>query len=192
MCRQIGKDVEKSENGGAAEPDDPWAIQEMETFGTPWKDLTGKEKSQRVVVGIAKVTALLILLYFFVCSLDVLSLGFRLVGGRTTGEIFRQSDILQNPVVGVMIGILTTVLVQSSSTSTSIIVSMVSAGCKLSYEMLLCKTHIYRLIKFMVFPKYDSFDRENCHSNCHGSQHWNVHNKYDRFSNTSRRQEPIP
>jgi sodium-dependent phosphate cotransporter len=47
-----------------------------------------------------------------------------------TGEIFQQSDLLQNPVVGVMIGILTTVLVQSSSTSSSIIVSMVSANCK--------------------------------------------------------------
>lgn len=35
---------------------------------------------------------------------------------------------MQNPVVGLMIGILVTVLVQSSSTSTSIIVSMVGAG----------------------------------------------------------------
>jgi hypothetical protein len=35
---------------------------------------------------------------------------------------------MQNPVVGIMIGILVTVLVQSSSTSTSIIVSMVGAG----------------------------------------------------------------
>ncbi len=34
----------------------------------------------------------------------------------------------QNPVVGVMIGVLVTVLVQSSSTSTSIIVGLVSAG----------------------------------------------------------------
>lgn len=37
---------------------------------------------------------------------------------------------IQNPIVGLMIGILVTVLVQSSSTSTSIIVSMVSAGSK--------------------------------------------------------------
>jgi hypothetical protein len=35
---------------------------------------------------------------------------------------------MQNPVVGVMIGVLVTVLVQSSSTSTSIIVGLVSAG----------------------------------------------------------------
>ncbi|CAG7833929.1 unnamed protein product [Allacma fusca] len=106
---------------------DPWEIQEAADVGTPWKELSSKEKAISVAIGIAKALALLTLLYFFVCSLDLLSLGFRLVGGRTTGEIFRQSEILKNPIVGVMIGILTTVLVQSSSTSTSIIVSMVSA-----------------------------------------------------------------
>ena len=36
--------------------------------------------------------------------------------------------MLKNPVVGVMIGVLVTVLVQSSSISTSIIVRLVSAG----------------------------------------------------------------
>ena len=39
-----------------------------------------------------------------------------------------KTELLQNPVVGVMIGVLVTVLVQSSSTSTSIIIGMVSAG----------------------------------------------------------------
>jgi hypothetical protein len=46
------------------------------------------------------------------------------------GEIFQQSELMQNPVVGLMIGILVTVLVQSSSTSTSIVVSMVASGSK--------------------------------------------------------------
>ena len=76
--------MEKAENGGTAAEDDPLAITEMETFGTPWTELTGKEKFQRVFLGTAEVVALLTLLYFFVCSLDVLSLGFRLFGGRTT------------------------------------------------------------------------------------------------------------
>jgi sodium-dependent phosphate cotransporter len=46
------------------------------------------------------------------------------------GEIFQQSELMQNPVVGLMIGILVTVLVQSSSTSTSIVVSMVASDSK--------------------------------------------------------------
>ncbi|CAG7733910.1 unnamed protein product [Allacma fusca] len=89
---------------------------------------TWKDRAMSILMIVGKTLGLLFLLYMFVCSLDLLSLGFRLIGGRTAGEIFRKSDILQNPVVGVMIGILTTVLVQSSSTSTSIIVGMVSAG----------------------------------------------------------------
>lgn len=106
------------------------AIDEEKSTGTPWSELTIKGKVFRVLIGIGKFVGLLALLYFFVCSLDLLSLGFRLIGGSAAGEIFRQSSILQNPVVGLMIGILTTVLVQSSSTSSSIIVGMVAAGCK--------------------------------------------------------------
>lgn len=109
---------------------DPWAIVENHKMGTPWNELSPNGKIKRVSIGVAKGIAILALLYFFVCSLDLLSLGFRVVGGRTTGNIFRQSDFFDNPIVCVMVGILTTVLVQSSSTSTSIIVSMVAAGCE--------------------------------------------------------------
>ena len=41
--------------------------------------------------------------------------------------LFKNSELLNNPVVGVMIGVLVTVLVQSSSTSTTIIVGLVAA-----------------------------------------------------------------
>uniref|UniRef100_A0A8U7N0T5 Sodium-dependent phosphate transport protein 2A n=1 Tax=Corvus moneduloides TaxID=1196302 RepID=A0A8U7N0T5_CORMO len=67
-------------------------------------------------------------LYLFVCSLDVLSSAFQLAGGKVAGDIFKDNAILSNPVAGLVVGILVTVLVQSSSTSTSIIVSMVSSG----------------------------------------------------------------
>lgn len=50
--------------------------------------------------------------------------------GRVAGDIFQENAILSNPVAGLVVGILVTVLVQSSSTSTSIIVSLVSAGCE--------------------------------------------------------------
>jgi sodium-dependent phosphate cotransporter len=49
---------------------------------------------------------------------------FKLLGGRKAGDVFTDVD---NPIAGVMIGILATVLVQSSSTSTSIVVSMVGS-----------------------------------------------------------------
>ncbi|XP_044540365.1 sodium-dependent phosphate transport protein 2A-like isoform X2 [Gracilinanus agilis] len=71
---------------------------------------------------------MLVFLYLFVCSLDVLSSAFQLAGGKVAGDIFKDNAILSNPVAGLVVGILVTVLVQSSSTSTSIIVSMVSSG----------------------------------------------------------------
>ncbi|XP_077080344.1 sodium-dependent phosphate transport protein 2A [Siphateles boraxobius] len=79
-------------------------------------------------VSLLRVPLLLLLLYGFVCSLDVLSSAFQLAGGKVAGDIFKDNAILSNPVAGLMVGILVTVLVQSSSTSTSIVVSLVSSG----------------------------------------------------------------
>ncbi|KAE8287606.1 Sodium-dependent phosphate transport protein 2A [Larimichthys crocea] len=88
-------------------------------------------KTQRVktvVSAFCKIPLLFLLLYLFVCSLDILSSAFQLTGGRVAGDIFQENTILSNPVAGLVVGILVTVLVQSSSTSTSIIVSLVSSG----------------------------------------------------------------
>nr|XP_040025184.1 sodium-dependent phosphate transport protein 2A-like [Gasterosteus aculeatus aculeatus] len=82
----------------------------------------------RVLSGILKAVMLIGLLYLFICSLDVLSSAFQLVGGKAAGDIFQDNVILSNPVAGLVIGVLVTVLVQSSSTSSSIVVSMVSSG----------------------------------------------------------------
>ena len=53
--------------------------------------------------------------------------GFRLVGGKGAGEVFSNSAVFNNPVAGMLVGVLVTVLVQSSSTSTSIFITMVAA-----------------------------------------------------------------
>lgn len=46
------------------------------------------------------------------------------------GAALSDSRLLQNPVAGLMIGVMATVFVQSSSTSTSIVVTMVASGSK--------------------------------------------------------------
>ncbi|CAH3154355.1 unnamed protein product, partial [Porites lobata] len=91
-------------------------------------ELDGTGKFLRVALAFTKIVLLLGLLYLFICSLDFLSSAFRLLGGKAAGEAFASNEILSNPVAGLMIGILATVLVQSSSTTTSIVVSMVAAG----------------------------------------------------------------
>merc|ERR1719266_2638172 len=71
------------------------------------------------------VTMLLIMLYFFLVGLDMLGEAAKALTGCVAGGIFGDDT---NPISGLMIGILATVLLQSSSTTTSIIVTMVGSG----------------------------------------------------------------
>uniref|UniRef100_A0A3B3Z720 Sodium-dependent phosphate transport protein 2B n=1 Tax=Periophthalmus magnuspinnatus TaxID=409849 RepID=A0A3B3Z720_9GOBI len=107
---------------------DPWDLPELKDTGVKWSELDTRGKVMRVLTGILKLVLLLGLLYLFICSLDVLSSAFQLVGGKAAGDIFQENAVLANPVAGLVIGVLVTVLVQSSSTSSSIVVSMVSSG----------------------------------------------------------------
>nr|DBA21225.1 TPA: hypothetical protein GDO54_017903 [Pyxicephalus adspersus] len=107
---------------------DPWALPELQPSGPSWKELSNKDRIKKVVMSLVKACLLLGFLYLFICSLDVLSSAFQLVGSKLTGDIFSDNEVLANPIAGLVIGVLVTVLVQSSSTSSSIIVSMVSSG----------------------------------------------------------------
>uniref|UniRef100_A0A8B9NCN4 Sodium-dependent phosphate transport protein 2A n=1 Tax=Accipiter nisus TaxID=211598 RepID=A0A8B9NCN4_9AVES len=101
----------------------PCRVQLCLLLARPWP-----RRVQSICVSLLKVPLMFGFLYLFVCSLDVLSSAFQLAGGKVAGDIFKDNAILSNPVAGLVVGILVTVLVQSSSTSTSIIVSMVSSG----------------------------------------------------------------
>lgn len=124
-----GEEGEEMESTHSSE-DNFWGLAEFDTqFGPKWEDLYCKQRVKRVVVDcFLKPVAVIVLLYFFVCSLDLMSSAFRLLGGREAGQVLADNDLLNNPICGLMLGILVTVLVQSSSTSTSIVVSIVSAG----------------------------------------------------------------
>eukprot|EP00978_Attheya_sp_CCMP212_P010939 scaffold26612_cov56-Attheya_sp.AAC.7 len=73
----------------------------------------------------AGVCLLVFFLYFFLLGLELLGTSAKVLGGCTTGSLLGDDT---NPVAGLMIGILATVLLQSSSTTTSIVVSLVSGG----------------------------------------------------------------
>ena len=64
-------------------------------------------------------------LWVFLLTLSLMGSGFKLLGGKDSAKMF---DFVDNPISGLMIGILATVLVQSSSTTTSIIISLVGAN----------------------------------------------------------------
>ncbi|KAM6150271.1 sodium-dependent phosphate transport protein 2B [Erethizon dorsatum] len=108
--------------------EDPWDLPELQDTGIKWSERDAKGKILCIFRAIGKFILLLGFLYLFVCSLDVLSSAFQLVGGKMAGQFFSNSSIMSNPVAGLVIGVLVTVMVQSSSTSSSIVVSMVASS----------------------------------------------------------------
>ncbi|XP_060560042.1 sodium-dependent phosphate transport protein 2B-like [Ruditapes philippinarum] len=61
---------------------DPWELPEVQVIFTKWSDLSCYMKVKRVAVGVGKTILLLGCLYFFICSLDLMSKSFRLIGGK--------------------------------------------------------------------------------------------------------------
>jgi sodium-dependent phosphate cotransporter len=68
---------------------------------------------------------LVIILYVFLTSIDLISGSFKLVGLERAKELFSYAD---NPFSALLTGVLATSLVQSSSTVTSLIVGLVAGG----------------------------------------------------------------
>ena len=117
----------KSEKSGESQKKDAvWDV-DFSSNETPFMQLPLERQIIVTVVLLLKLSIIVGSLYMFICSLSFLASGFRLVAGKQAGEIFRNSELFNNSVAGMLIGVLVTVLVQSSSTSTSIIITMVAA-----------------------------------------------------------------
>lgn len=72
-----------------------------------------------------KAASLLALLYVFLVSVQLIGDAFRLIGGGSAATLFAGVD---NPFLALMIGLLSTAVLQSSSTTTAITVGLVAAG----------------------------------------------------------------
>ena len=72
-----------------------------------------------------QVLLLLLILFFFLVSLNLMSDGFKLLSKDVAQQII---SITSNPFIGLFVGLLATALVQSSSTTTSMIVAIVASG----------------------------------------------------------------
>ena len=197
-------------------------------------ELDTKGKIMRVLTGVVKFAILLGLLYLFICSLDVLSSAFQLVGGKKTktnplhiyftdlmmtgllyrvcsavfltwgcfcvctgkaaGDIFQDNAVLGNPVAGLVIGVLVTVLVQSSSTSSSIVVSMVSSGRKSTHTAArrgCIHSWASSHTQFHCFYSF-SAGRSVCGADHHGRQHWDVRHQHHCGDDAGRRPKWVP
>ena len=93
----------------------------------------------------------LFFLYFFLVSIKLLEKGIKTLGAEYTDQLF---ESVSNPFAGLLVGILCTVLVQSSSVTTSTIVGLVGSG--------------------VLQPRV-------CNTYGHGCKYWNNCNKYSCF-----------
>ncbi|MEA1980117.1 MAG: Na/Pi symporter [candidate division Zixibacteria bacterium] len=73
----------------------------------------------------SKILSLFFFVYLFILSITLLGASFKLFGAEFAIAIFQTTS---NPIVGLMIGILSTAIIQSSSTTTTIIVGLVATG----------------------------------------------------------------
>lgn len=72
-----------------------------------------------------KIALIILSVYLFIVGINGMSAAFKLFGKETSEKILEATS---SPFVGLFIGIISTALVQSSSTTTSLIVGMVAAG----------------------------------------------------------------
>jgi len=93
-----------------------------------WSELNTKQRIFQIFSAIVRVIVLLGLLYVFIISLGLLGDAFRVLGGTGAGKTFSTSNVFNNPIANLVVGILCTVLLQSSSTTISIGISMTSVG----------------------------------------------------------------
>jgi solute carrier family 34 (sodium-dependent phosphate cotransporter) len=77
---------------------------------------------QRIILNIL---VLLALLYIFLLSIALFGAAFKMAGKGFSEQLIATTT---NPVIGLMIGLLATSLIQSSSSTTSIVVGMVAGG----------------------------------------------------------------
>ncbi len=88
-------------------------------------DLADVAGSKFVVPKSARSALVVGLIYLFLVGVSSLEAGIKIMGADTQEKLF---TAVTNPIAGLCVGILGTVLVQSSSASTSVIVALVASG----------------------------------------------------------------
>ena len=83
------------------------------------------EKDQVILQTLGRFLMLLGLLFAFLVGVKILTSGIKYMGSGFAQTLF---DVTSNPVLSLLSGMLATALLQSSSTTTSIIVGLVSGG----------------------------------------------------------------
>ncbi|TKR83120.1 hypothetical protein L596_016762 [Steinernema carpocapsae] len=93
-----------------------------------WKELTSTEKAVNILTLVLRLFGILLVLYVFICSLNLLAEAFKLIGGKGIGGIINNSSLIKNPISAAIIGMVATLILQSSSTLISVMVGMIAGN----------------------------------------------------------------
>lgn len=96
----------------------PRPVSPIERFG-----LTGR------MLAIANWVAVAVAIYVLITAVNVIGSGFKMATGDQAEALF---SFATNPLVGLMVGVVATALIQSSTTTTSVTVGLVAGGLPLS------------------------------------------------------------
>ncbi|CAF3816565.1 unnamed protein product [Rotaria sp. Silwood1] len=99
-----------------------------ETGQISWKIMSKREKFLYLLNILMKILVFIFSLYLFTLTLDLITSVFILLSRSKFGQIFRSRLFLKNSIISLMFENIITTILQSSSTVTSIIVSMVGSG----------------------------------------------------------------
>ena len=94
----------------------------------PWSEFAQSERISFILITISKIVLLFVLLYVFMLSLNFMTASFTMVSGYMGKADPVISYVLSNPLAALAIGIIVTSILQNSTATTSIAVSMVAAG----------------------------------------------------------------
>ncbi|CBY23931.1 unnamed protein product [Oikopleura dioica] len=88
-----------------------------------------ENRCRQITLNVIKVMLAIFFVYTFIFAIGLLSDSFQVLGGAFLNDVIASiEDILENPFCGFCMGILLTVLCQSSSTATSIFITLVGSG----------------------------------------------------------------
>ncbi|PIC17706.1 hypothetical protein B9Z55_023855 [Caenorhabditis nigoni] len=93
-----------------------------------WTSTPTKHKVKYYITCSFLIFLILIVLFIYVCSLANMSTAFGLLGSRGLGKAIQESPLINDPISAVIVGMLATVVLQSATTTTNILVTMVAAN----------------------------------------------------------------
>ncbi|KAF1747617.1 hypothetical protein GCK72_024082 [Caenorhabditis remanei] len=93
-----------------------------------WTSTPTQHKVKYYITCSFLIFLILIVLFIYVCSLANMSTAFGLLGSRGLGKAIQESPLINDPISAVIVGMLATVVLQSATTTTNILVTMVAAN----------------------------------------------------------------